>query len=275
MNELTSCLPPVLIRNQDAIRENLETALGTLPTDLALSFESDLKRAADGSLTRWLFQMICLHSGFASVTLFAGPIAIFSYGIQSDSRTMPPDVWTEIDLPFIVGEHRLRFYGILPIKNKQFATQASDSLLVHAENVFLNSHGLREKSIQNIFFHVEKELRPLLEALLEQGTPVTLTHFLFQDLRVYFSLSGEYRSGEIMDSIQKTIKENLKNTDSIFRISPLSYIVLSPGADAAQIETRFKSIYVQIKSLVLDYHLKLFTIQRMPVRFSQIWGHLL
>ncbi len=275
MNDIASCLPPVLVRNQQLLRENLEAALGTLPSELAQSFEQDLRRAAQGSLTRWLFQMICLHSGFGSVTLYAGPIAVFSYGIQTDLRSLPREAWVETEKEFQVGEQKLRLYGILPAKSAAITNQAIDAILVHAENVFLNSHGLREKSIQNIFAPVERELRPILEGILADGTAVTLTHFLFQDMRVYFSLSGEYRSGEIMDSIQKIIRENLKGTDTIFRISPLSYIVVSPGADASQIEARFKTIYIQIKSLVLDYHLKLCTVQRLPVRFSQIWSQLL
>jgi len=270
-------LPPVLLRNREKIRESLESALGTLSSELVGSFESDLRRSSEGSsLTRWLFQMICLHAGFAHVTLSTGQIAIFSYGIQTDWSLLPSDVWGNIEREFLVGEIKLVFKGNAPATVIDLAEAAFEGCLrIHAENVFLNSQGLREKSLQNVFFNVERDCRPILEGMLRDGHPVTLTHFLFQDLRVYFSLSGEYRSQEIMDSIQKTIKENLKNSDHIFRLSPLSYLVVSPGADASQIKARFKGIYIQIKSLVLDYELRLCTIRNLPVRFTQIWSQLL
>ncbi|MCE9599429.1 MAG: hypothetical protein K8S54_15800 [Spirochaetia bacterium] len=276
MGAVEDCLPPVLHRNRDRIREALEAALGTLAPELVTSFESNLKTAGAGSTTRWLFQMICLHAGFASVNLAMGNVAIFSYGIQTAWDDLPGKTWGKIERDFLVGDIILTFTGFLPLPVKDLAEAALDStLLVHAENVFLNSQGLREKNLQNVFFNIERDTRPILEEILNTGVPVTLTHFLFQDLRVYFSLSGEYRSQEIMDSIQAVISENLKKSDRIFRISPLSYIVISPGADSKQIQSRFKSIYIQIKSLVLDYDLRLCTVNQLPIRFTQIWSELL
>lgn len=275
MGAVEDCLPPVLSRNRARIREALEAGLGTLAPELVKSFESNLKTAGAGSTTRWLFQMICLNAGFASVNLTMGTVAIFSYGIETDWEDKKA-TWARIERSFSVGEITLTFIGVLPRSIKDLAEAALDStLLVHAENVFLNSQGLREKNLQNVFFNIERDTKPILEEILNTGVPVTLTHFLFQDLRVYFSLSGEYRSQEIMDSIQEVISENLKKSDRIFRLSPLSYIVISPGADSQQIQARFKSIYIQIKSLVLDYDLRLCTVSQLPVRFTQIWSQLL
>jgi hypothetical protein len=274
MSIIDSCLPPALLRNRNRIQDSLQAALGALPPGNAASFESDLRRTEQGSVTRWLYFMTCLHAGLVSMNLTDGPSTVLAYGVQLPKSAWPPG-FKQIERDFFLGGHHLVLSGWIPDTLADLSEQILDALIVPAENVFLNTQGLREKTLQNVFLSVERDLAPILEAHLQQGTTVTLTHFLFQDLRVYFSLSGEYRSGEIMDSIQKTIAGNLKKTDQIFRLSPLSYLVVCPGAEPEQLKQRFKGIYVQIRTLVLDYELRVHTVRQLPLQLNRVWSELL
>lgn len=274
MSIIESCLPPALLRNRNRIQDSLQAALATLPVDKARGLENEIKRTEQGSVTRWLFFMTCLHSGLVSMNLADGPATVLAYGIQLPKNSWPSG-FRRIEREFYLGGHHLSLAGYLPEPLADLSEQILDALIIPSENVFLNTQGLREKTLQNVFLSVERDLTVILEGHLQKGTRVTLTHFLFQDLRVYFSLSGEYRSGEIMDSIQKTIADNLKKSDHIFRLSPLSYIVVCPGADPEALKQRFKSIYVQIRTLVLDYELKMHTVESLPLQLTGVWSDLL
>lgn len=274
MSIIDSCLPPALLRHRNRIHDSLQASLAGLPALSTKTFADELRRTEQGSITRWLFFMTCLHAGLASMTLTDGPSIVLAYGVQLPSKSWP-DSFKRVERSFFLGGHHLTLAGYLPASLHDISESILDALVVPAENVFLNTQGLREKTLQNVFLSVERDMLPLLEGYLERGTPVTLTHFLFQDLRIYFSLSGEYRSGEIMDAIERTIRENLKKTDHIFRLSPLSYIVICPGADAEQLKHRFKGIYVQIRTLVLDYELRVHTVDRLPLQLNHVWSALL
>ena len=116
--------------------------------------------------------------------------------------------------------------------------------------------------------------RQALRGYLEQGTSVAISHFRFQDLRVYFEMSGDERTRDIMHAIVSTIRSNLKQRDMLFQLSPLSYVVVSPGAEREQIERRFKTIYFQVRSLVLEYRLTVVTVDRFPLRLNELWKDL-
>ena len=140
-----------------------------------------------------------------------------------------------------------------------------------AANYFFNVPALSESPIDNFMLEVEDFCLDVLNANIPEGRPVTVTHFRFQEMEVYFEMSGEHRSRDIMRSITALIRENLKKDDSLIEISPTSYLVLSPGAHKDPIERRFESIYFHIHGLILDYDLDVICLEDMPGNMAEIW----
>ena len=102
------------------------------------------------------------------------------------------------------------------------------------------------------------------------GIPVTISHFHFQEMKIYLEVTGEQQTREFLNEINRTFQRNLKKKDTVIQISPVSYLVLSPGATTRIMTERFKHIFFMIKSLILEYKLDIYTVQQLPVEIHEI-----
>ena len=109
-----------------------------------------------------------------------------------------------------------------------------------------------------------------IKRALEKAQPVTISHFLFQDLTRYIEEVGEFWTLEIIEEIRKTIKSNLKKRDTLVSLTPVSHLVLSSGPREEQIQERFHHIYFEIRSLILDYSIHTTTVDSPDYRIADI-----
>ncbi|MCB1318796.1 MAG: hypothetical protein KDK34_01005, partial [Leptospiraceae bacterium] len=164
---------------------------------------------------------------------------------------------------------------ILPERIRSVGVNLLDyEILPIASNYFFYYPALQNTRLVNHVTVLQRFATEIISSHVLREQSVTLTHFRFQDLSVYFERSGEHGTRDFMNGIIRTIRNNLKSTDTVYQMSPTSYVVFSPGAQKHHIQRRFKSIYFQIKSLVLEYKQFIVTIDSLPVNIEALWREL-
>lgn len=267
--------------------------------------ESDAASASD--FGDWYLRQYCLFGGIlqadfiydSSHTIFrcGGEILpwltardVHGQGLYDDSadaewcadRALPashagdgPGALRELRRILRFREHRLHMRFVAPAS----LTGVVENLLDHeivpfARNLFFHHPALGDpRRIDHLAVMNQRALAVLAEHL-EQGSAVTLSHFQFQDLHIYLEMQGEHRTREILRGIIDYIHGNLKSEDTLVQLTPRSYIMISPGATQEQILDRFRNIYFQIRSVVLEYRIHLTTISEGPVQLSAVWKEL-
>ncbi|MFN3245463.1 MAG: hypothetical protein ACK42K_02065, partial [Leptonema sp. (in: bacteria)] len=71
----------------------------------------------------------------------------------------------------------------------------------------------------------------------------------------YLCYLGNIGSYNFILEIDSYIRSRLKKRDILIILSYNSFLVMSIGARKEIIFERFKDVYIEIKSLVLDYHI--------------------
>ncbi|MCB1173049.1 MAG: hypothetical protein KDK39_05775 [Leptospiraceae bacterium] len=147
-------------------------------------------------------------------------------------------------------------------------------LLPMIQNWFLEQPQYSQQQFIDHNRILHRILQDLIVPQLGSGVPVTLSYFRFQQLTTYLEAAGEKQSGELLQELLHLFHRNLKQSDTVVQITPIHYLVVSPGATTHIMRERFKHIFFTIKSLVLEYKLEIHTIQDLPVRMNDIWKNL-
>jgi hypothetical protein len=282
-----------LERSEDEIHESLLDVRRRLSEELFEEYLLYLERIHSGdvkatSFGRWYLHQYCLFAGYLQAFFTCDEKTVFTFGAEIlpwDSRataSLSPDLTAEgpgallyLQRQIQKREHRLGAAVVLPARMERLGRNLLDhEILPFAQNLFLYMPGLGDPRRVNQLEVLNQRVLTVLQEELQKGQQVTLSHFKFQDLHIYLEMQGEHRTREILRGIIDYIHGNLKQKDLLVQLTPLSYIMISPGATGEQILERFRSIYFQIRSLVLEYQIHLTTISQPPIRLPEIWKEL-
>ncbi len=307
-------LSNTLVRSEEEIQESLLDVRERVGAERFEAYLESLEKlqseaAPDRGFGDWFLSQYCLFAGVLQAEfLFDDVQAVFRFGaplipwqaldrpLTADGEVpdendpeetrrgtaLPLELSAEgpgalVELRKVVRrrDHNLSARLILPARLEDLARNLLDhEILPFARNLFFFTPGLGDARRVDHLAILNQRALGVLNDHLEQGQPVTISHFKFQDLHIYLEMQGEHRTREILRGIIEYIHGNLKKQDLLLQLTPLSYIMLSPGATQEQILERFRSIYFQIRSLVLEYQIHLTTVSEKPVRLSEVWKDL-
>ncbi len=150
----------------------------------------------------------------------------------------------------------LEVYSIFPLKSENYLNEIfKKEFFPFLRKVILNDTLFLDSNIydfiENTINYIERKSKPYLE----KGTPITLTHFKFEHLEKYIDYLKNLGIYNFVLEIDKYIRSKLKKRDLLIILSYNSFLVMSIGARKEIIYERFKDIYIEIKNVVLDYHL--------------------
>ncbi|MEQ9366811.1 MAG: hypothetical protein RIF32_21405 [Leptospirales bacterium] len=314
MSALFPGISTTLVRSEEEIQESLLDVRERLGRDRFEAYLQSLEslQASDDDpegFGHWFLRQYCLFAGFLQADfVFDDSQSVFRFGAEvvpwqklerrfdqrgelSDENehdatrsgtTLPRELCAEgpgalVELSKVVRyrDHSLSVRLILPARLEDLARNLLDhEILPFARNLFFFSPGMGEARRIDHLAILNQQALAVLNERLEQGMQVTISHFKFQDLHIYLEMQGEHRTREILRGIIDYIHGNLKKQDLLLQLTPLSYIMISPGATQEQILERFRSIYFQIRSLVLEYQIHLTTVSETPVRLGEVWKDL-
>ncbi len=150
----------------------------------------------------------------------------------------------------------LEIYAIYPSKSEKmigeiFAKEFFPFVRKMVLNDIISIRSNIYDYLENTIEFIEKKSR----IYLEKNIPVTLTHFKFENLARYLRYLGNIGSYNFILEIDSYIRSRLKKRDILIILSYNSFLVMSIGARKEIIFERFKDVYIEIKGLVLDYHI--------------------
>lgn len=275
-------ISPVVARYQGTVRRGIRRALGQLPGDLVGAYKDSLTEPTGTALSfaHWILHNQVLFAGYFQAMLILDSRSVhrqgieilpWDHGLYDSQQTLPAGLRSIVHSERISGRN-LHFFGVVPSDLEAPARVILDAeLLPFARTYFLHAPGLHDERTVDLVQSLEADLRRLCLPHLENAVPVTFTHFRFQDMAIYFEMSGEHRSLEILAEIRAIVEQRLKSADELIMLAPGSLVVISPGARAVQMRERFNSVYFQTRSLLLDFTMEVHTLERPPIRFAELW----
>jgi hypothetical protein len=306
-------LSTTLARSEEEIQESLldvRERVGAEVFEAYLSALEHLHAAGDErDFGGWFLSQYCLFAGFLQAEfVFDDTQSVLRFGaeilpwrkpgrVTNDQGEVPDETEAEstragtalppaltaegpgalVELCRIVRrrDHHLSVRVVLPARLEDLARNLLDhEILPFARNLFFFTPALGDSRRIDHLAILNQRALGVLHERLDQGMHVTISHFKFQDLHIYLEMQGEHRTREILRGIIEYIHGNLKKQDLLLQLTPLSYIMISPGATQEQILERFRSIYFQIRSLVLEYQIYLTTVSEKPVQLGEVWKDL-
>lgn len=272
------------------IRSAMKETLSELPEKTALEYINSIYEYQESefianSVQKWLLFNYLTFSGFLQVIVYyaSQPVYIRGAGI------LPWDITAERNFSSILNDsqkailkrvHRrigdaepyLEIEGVVPASIAPITWAILEKeILPLLQNHYFHLPGFSDERKINLRQSTEKQCLKVIDEGLGRGKPVTLTHFKFQDMLIYFEMSGRHRTSEIINEMADIIRRNLKKNDYLIQLTPVSFLMISPGAREIQIQNRFNNIYFQVRGLILDYDLNLLTITEYPIEFAKIW----
>jgi hypothetical protein len=88
-----------------------------------------------------------------------------------------------------------------------------------------------------------------------------IAHFELDDLSTYCSSFEEEFVRNIGKSIQQTIQKKLKKTDTLYTLSPISYLAYLPDCEVSPVIQRFEDLFFKIDPIMIQYNLKFYEIK--------------
>ncbi len=281
-----------LSRYREKIRESLQETLAVLPDEIYLAYTRHVSRTGENpeslrSYIRWNLFHYFFQSGFLQAALIHRNRLRFTFGAE----ILP---WSSLVGSPYMDRHHIKGMPLSLLRAEE--TAAGDSLLIlgvvpddlHSPiqkitrreilplvaGYYSHLPSLEKRKRLDLVRNLEREIRECVREPLESGQPVTFTHFRFKDLTVFFEISGEHKSQEILEEVTRLIVENMKKTDHLFEIAPGSYLVISPDSRKDPIQKRLFRTFFQIHSLVLDYQIHQTTLHKPPLRLNELWKSL-
>jgi hypothetical protein len=88
-----------------------------------------------------------------------------------------------------------------------------------------------------------------------------LALFEIDDLSYYCEVLGEEFAKNTSKSIRNSIQSKLKKTDSLFTLSPKSYLAYLPDCEVAPVVQRFENLFFKIDPIMVQYNLKFYEMK--------------
>ena len=298
MSALFPALSTALARSEEEIQESLLDVRERLGPERFEAYLNSLQHLHEDPppeawFGAWYLHQYCLFAGFLqAIVRYNGSRVAFRFGVEIAPWEMDRRAAELYELPAaltaegpgalmqmrhlnVLRDHRFTVRVILPARLATLGRNIIEQqILPFARNTFFYTPGLGDPRRIDHLAVLNQRALAVLNRHLERGEIVTISHFKFQDLHIYLEMQGEHRTREILRGIIEYIHGNLKKRDLLLQLTPLSYIMLSPGATQEQILERFRSIYFQIRSLVLEYQIHLATVTETPVQLNEIWKEL-
>lgn len=288
-----------LARDQEVIHKSLARACALLPPRIFAEYTASLRKMREqpellASSIRWFLHHYFLYSGFLQAIVAYDDQPVFTFGARilpwetgSAAREFPPELYQEQDGISAAsafshlqrteerGPRKLVLEGVVPSDIEPIAGSVLDiEVLPLARNFYFYDPGIQENRVIDYLSTVERICDEECRETVQHVEVFSLSHFRFQDMSIYFEMSGEKGGSELMDAISAVIRQNLKSSDILFQLSPFSYLALSPGADRAQIFERYQNVYFGYKSLYMDYDLEVVTLSEHPGDWNTVWEEL-
>lgn len=109
---------------------------------------------------------------------------------------------------------------------------------------------------------------------LAVNKPVTISYFKFQPLGKFLVLAGEHYATDVVNGLVEILTSRLKKDDQCYVLNPREYIVVSNNCESEIMQKRFHKMIFEVKSLFLDYEVKMTTIREPFNSLSDIWQDL-
>ncbi len=269
----------ILTERQNQLETSWKEALKSLPGNQRKDYlelvQSTTRRLSDGSGPgEWLFYQHFLRGGCLQAMILHHGKPVYYFGIPLKDWKF----WDEPGPAPIDGLESLRvnrkeisIQAVVPSKSSHLIRHMlSGELLPIATRILRADAGRNPENWIDSVQDLSMYLTSRIKRALEKSQPVTISHFLFQDLTRYVEEVGEFWTLEIIDEIRTTIKSNLKKRDTLVSLTPVSHLVLSTGPREEQIRQRFHHIYFEIRNLVLDYSIFAATVETPDYRIADI-----
>ncbi len=288
-----------LARDQEIIQKSLARACALLPDRVFEEYSAFLKKIQNHpelltSSIRWFLHHYFLFAGFVQAIVSFNEQPVFTFGAKilpwnaADPREFPPELLgqakhgipaasalSRLERGEERGPRHLLVEGVVPAEIEPIAGSVLDiEIMPMARSYYFFDPGIQENRHLNFLKQVEDECNRQCRVAVSSASVFSISYFRFQDMSLYFEMSGEKAGIELMEAIQQVIHQNLKRTDTLFQLSPFSYLALSPGADRAQIFERYQNVYFGYKSLYMDYDLNVVTLNDLPEDWSTVWAEL-
>lgn len=221
--------------------------------------KQDLRRPYLYQLYHFFLYSGCLHGA-----IYYRDRPVFYFGIELSGQ---PGV-----VDFEITAREIRIETMIPESTAELSREILRKKLLPAAIRYIPSDSSFNPG--NCFDYIEpiqRFVKKRIQRSLQNNQPVTIAHFAFQDLRTYFFNSGEFWTREVIHEIRESIQNAAQNRDLILTITPHSYVVLSPGSTQDQFEERYESLYVEVKSLILDYELFTHEIQSSDESIAEVF----
>ena len=269
----------ILQERKDQLEAGWKEALRSLSLNerkdyLELVQSTTARLSDDAAPGEWLYYQHFLRGGCIQAMILHHRKPVYYFGIPlkpwkhwDEAGPGPNDALRSIR----VDRKEVSIQAVVPEKSAHLVRHMlAGELMPIAARILRSDAGRNPEnwidSVQDLSYYLESRIK----RALEKGQPVTISHFLFQDLTRYIDEVGEFWTLEIIQEIQKTIKSNLKKRDTMVSLTPVSHLVLSAGPREEQIKERFHHIYFEIRSLVLDYSIHAVTVESPDYRITDI-----
>ena len=241
----------ILAERQSQLEQAWKEALNSIPENHRRDYlelvHATTRRLSDGNDPgEWLYYQNFLRSGCLQAMILHHRKPVYYFGI-------PLKEWKYWDEPgpapfeglesIRINRKEASIQAVVPSKSSHLIRHLLAGELMPVIIRILRADAGRNPenwidSVQDLSAYLGSRIK----RALEKAQPVTISHFLFQDLTRYIEEVGEFWTLEIIEEIRKTIKSNLKKRDTLVSLTPVSHLVLSSGPREEQIQERFHHI---------------------------------
>ena len=255
LNSMSDFPSPLIAANQSRIAEALAHTLREHAT-LAQEYQ---KRALDmtpdrlQSFIEYTLYHFCLQSGCIHALLKNHNDPLFEFGVPvaRDARAT-----ARIKSKQARKDIELSFEATVPATIESLCSAIlTQELIPFISNYYLYAPFLMEDRFIDLHTETWQKIEDLLDSALMQTSVATLSHVRIQDLRPYFTASGEYSSAEMIEEIKRILERNLKQSDVLFELSPFSFVLLSPGVQKEKILERLGRLQFSVRNMPIDFRI--------------------
>ncbi|MBE7437912.1 MAG: hypothetical protein HS115_05585 [Spirochaetales bacterium] len=252
---------PLIAANQSRIAEALAHTLREHAA-VAEAYQKQAREMAASdrlkSFIEYTLYHFCLQSGFIHALLKNHSEPLFEFGVPLPDGAIET---ARISMKQSRKDIELSFEATVPASIESLCSAIlSQELIPFISNYYLYAPSLMEDRFIDMYTETWQKIGDLLDSALQQTSVATLSHVRIQDLRPYFTASGEYSSAEMIEEIKRILERNLKQSDVLFELSPFSFVLLSPGVHKEKILERLNRLQFSVRNMPIDFRIFAVTI---------------
>ena len=278
-------LSPLMENARSTIKSSLEESFSHLDSRIFESYLDGIKSEVKdehflNDFSHWVLHHYFLLSGYLQATVYYGNTAMYSFGSSELLKNQEELLKNNTHLSYLQLTYRendkfLLIRGTVSSGIEGIAKKITEmDIIPFCKNMYFFTPSLNDEKKLDIYTPLKNHLSQILDQGLEEYSSVCFSHFRFRSLHVFFEFLGQQNSTEMTDKIMELLNKYFKNSDSIFQLSPVSYLVISPGITSRKIQNRFQGIYFQVRSIILDYELFTSDYDTKPASYAEIWEEL-